>query len=106
MAKYLIQANLSGEGMKGVEKDTATGRQATVSKAVKGLGGKLEAFYFSFGEHDVVTIVDLPDIVTAAALAMHVSDTGLVRTMTAALLTVEETNQAIKKKVDYRAPGR
>ena len=106
MAKYLIQANLSGEGMKGVEKDTATGRQAVVSKAVAGLGGKLETFYFSLGEHDVVTIVDLPDIVTAAALAMHVSDSGLVRTMTTALLTVEETNQAIKKKVDYRAPGR
>ena len=81
-------------------------RQATLSKAVKGLGGKLEAFYFSLGEHDVVTIVELSDIFTAAALAMHVSDTGLVRTMTAALPTVEETNQAIKNKVDYRAPGR
>ncbi len=106
MAKYLIQANLSGEGMKGVEKDTASGRQAAVAKAVKGLGGKLEAFYFSLGEHDVLALVDLPDVVTATALAMHISDTGLVRTKTTALLSVEETNEAIKKKVEYRAPGR
>ena len=106
MAKYMIQANLSGEGIKGVEKDTASGRQAAVAKAVKGLGGKLEAFYFSLGEHDVLALVDLPDVMTATALAMHISDTGLVRTKTTALLSVEETNEAIKKKVEYRAPGR
>ena len=106
MAKFMIQAVVSGEGMKGIEKDTATVRQSVVAKAVKGLGGKLEVFYFSLGEYDVVAVVDLPDTTTAAALALHISDTGLVRTRTTALLSVEETNQAIKKKVEYRAPGK
>lgn len=106
MAKYLIQATLNADGMKGVEKDTGTGRRAAVTKAIEGLGGKVEAFYFSLGEHDVVVVVDMPDIVAVTAANMHVNESGLVRTKTTALLTVEEVNKAIKLKVDYRAPGR
>ena len=106
MAKYLIEATLSADGLKGIEKDTGSGRQTAFTKSVKGLGGKVEFFDFSLGEHDVIAIVDVPDIVTVAALALHISETGLVRTKTTALISAEEMNQAIKKKVEYRAPGR
>jgi uncharacterized protein with GYD domain len=106
MAKYMVQSTLTGEGMKGVEKDTATGRKAAVTKAIEGLGGKVEALYFSLGEYDVVVIADMPDIIAATAMLMHVNDSGLVRTKTTALLTVDEVDQAIKRKVAYRAPGR
>lgn len=106
MAKYMVQATLTGDGMKGVEKDTAAGRKKIVTKAIEGLGGKVEAFYFALGDYDVVVVVDMPDIVAAAAMSMHVSDSGLVRTKTTALLTTDEADQAIKKKVAYRAPGK
>jgi uncharacterized protein with GYD domain len=106
MAKYMIEAVLTAEGLKGVEKDTASGRRAAVTKAVEGLGGKLEAFYFSLGDHDVICLVDLPDIVSATALALHISDIGPVRTKTTALISVEEADKAIQMKVAYRAPGR
>jgi uncharacterized protein with GYD domain len=106
VAKYLIEATYSAEGLKGLEKDKPSGRQAVVTKAVKGLGGKVEAFYYSLGDHDVVVIIDLPDLVSATALAMHVSDSGLVRTKTTALLSVEDADRAVQMKVDYRAPGR
>ena len=106
MAKYLVQATLTAEGMKGVEKDTGTGRKAAVTKAIEGLGGKVEAFYFSLGDYDVMVVADLPDIVALTAMNMHVADSGLVRTKTTALLTMEEVNEAIKRKVNYRPPGR
>jgi uncharacterized protein with GYD domain len=106
MAKYLVQATLSAEGMKGVEKDTGTGRRAAVTKAIEGMGGKVEAFYFSLGDYDVTIVCDMPDIVAATAMNMHVNESGLVRTKTTALITVDEVDQAIKRKVDYRAPGR
>jgi hypothetical protein len=51
-------------------------------------------------------IADLPDNSTAAALGIAVSAAGLVRTRTTALLTVEETDRALEKTVNYRAPGR
>jgi uncharacterized protein with GYD domain len=61
--------------------------------------------YFALGEHDVLLIVDMPDVVSGAALGLRVSATGLVRTKTASLLTIEEADRALAKTVDYRAPG-
>ena len=106
MPKYLIESSYTAEGLKGLQKDKSSGRKAAVTKTVEALGGKLEAYYFALGEHDVVTILDLPDTVSAASLALAVSATGLVRTKTTVLLTVEETDKALAKKVAYRAPGK
>jgi uncharacterized protein with GYD domain len=105
MAKYLIEASYTPEGLRGVQKDKASGRKEVVAKAVERLGGKLEAMYGALGEHDGVLILDLPDAVSAAALAMAVSATGMVRTKTTALLTIEEMDRALGKTIDYRAPG-
>jgi uncharacterized protein with GYD domain len=102
MAKYLVEASYSADGLKGLQKDKAAGRKAAVAKAVESLGGKLEAFYYALGDRDVMAIVDLPNAVSATALALGASATGLVRTKTTALLTVEETDQALGKKVDFR----
>jgi uncharacterized protein with GYD domain len=73
-------------------------------KAVKGLGGSLEAFYFSLGDYDVVSILDLPDASAAAAYAIGISASGAVRTRTTPLLTVEEVDRGLAKSVDYRPP--
>jgi uncharacterized protein with GYD domain len=106
MPKYLIQASYNAEGLKGLTKDGAAGRRAAVTKAVKGLKGKVESFYFALGEDDVVVVVDLPDNVSVAALSLGASASGLVRTKTTALMTVEETDEALHKSSGYRAPGR
>jgi uncharacterized protein with GYD domain len=105
MGKYLIQAAYTAEGLKGLQKDKASGRKQAVTKAVEALGGKVEAMYFALGEHDVLLIVDMPDVVSGAALGLRVSATGLVRTKTTSLLTIEEADRALAKTVDYRAPG-
>lgn len=105
MPKYLIEASYTAEGLRGLQKDKASGRKQAVTKVVEGLEGKLEAMYFALGERDVILIVDVPDIVTGAALSLGVSASGLVRTKSTALLTVEETDRALAKRVTYRAPG-
>jgi uncharacterized protein with GYD domain len=106
MPKYLIQASYTAEGLKGLQKDKASGRKTAVASAAETLGGKLEATYYTFGEEDVIVILDLPDNVAASALSLAVSASGLVRTKTTPLLTVEETDKALAKSVSYRAPGR
>jgi uncharacterized protein with GYD domain len=106
MPKYLISASYSAEGLRGLQRDKASGRRQAVSAAIEGLGGKLECFYNALGEDDVYVIADLPDNSTAAAIGVTVSATGLVRARTTALLTVEETDRALEKSVNYRAPGR
>jgi len=106
MPKYLIQASYSAEGLKGLQKDKASGRKAAVSQAVEGLGGRIDAIYYAFGDHDAVLILDLPDNVSASAFSLAVSASGFVRTKTTPLLTVEETDKALQKSVTYRAPGK
>jgi uncharacterized protein with GYD domain len=108
MAKFLIQAGYSHDGIKGVIKDGGTGRRTAVEAAVKALGGRLEAFYFAFGESDVVGIIDGPDNISAAAFALAVGATGALSSFkTTVLMTPEEVDQAAKKAAgaSYRAPG-
>jgi uncharacterized protein with GYD domain len=106
MAKYLIEGSYTAEGIKGVLKEGGTGRRDAVSAALKGLGGKVEAMYYAFGDTDVYVIIEAPDNVTAAALAMGVAATGTVAVKTRVLMTVEEIDQATKKTLSYRPAGR
>ena len=72
---------------------------------VTALGGKLETFYFAFGETDVYGICELPDSVTAAAASLAINSSGMVSETIVPLLTPEEIDQACKKSVAYRPPG-
>jgi len=105
MPRYLIEATYSTEGIKGLMRDSASGRRADVQAAVKAMCGKVESFYYSFGSVDVIVIAELPDNVSAAAIGLGTSGTGAVRVKTTPLLTVEEVDQALEINVKYRAPG-
>ena len=105
MPKFLIQAEYTAEGLKVLMKDNAAGRTAAVKKAVASVGGKLDALYWVLGEDDAVSIVELPDAESAAALGMALGASGLVRTKTTRLLTADEVDVALGKTVTYRASG-
>jgi uncharacterized protein with GYD domain len=53
----------------------------------------------------VIAVLDLPNTVSAAAVALAAGSSGLVRPKTTALLTVEETDQALAMTTSYKAPG-
>ena len=106
MAKYLVEARYTAEGAKGLAREGGTGRRAAAAKAVEGLGGKIEAFYYAFGDVDAYVIFDVPDNVSAAALALAVGQSGGINTKTVVLITPEEMDQAGKRAVDFRPPGR
>ncbi len=106
MPKYLLQASYTAEGLRGLQKDKASGRRQAVVNALEPLRGKIESFNFAFGDHDVVAVIDMPDNVNAAAICLAVAASGLVQLKTTPLLTVEETDQALAKSVSYRAPGK
>ena len=105
MPRYLFQANYTAAGAKGIVKEGGTARRAAVEKSIAGLEGKLEAFYFAFGETDAFVIAELPDNTSAAALAFAVAQSGAATTKTTVLLTPEEADQATRKSVQYRPPG-
>jgi len=106
MPKFLLQGSYTAEGLKGLAKDKATGRKASVTAALQTAGVMVESFYFSFGSDDVVLIVDAPDNATATAVSIAVSSTGLISLHTTPLLTATEVDAALAKKVTYTPPGR
>ena len=105
MPKYLIKAKYEADGAKGLIKEGGTGRRAAVIKATEALGGKLESFYFAYGEDDAYLIVDMPDPSSGLALSLAVNASGAVRLQTIPLITCEEIDAASQKTVSYRAPG-
>ena len=106
MPKYLVVASYTAEGAKGVLKDGGTKRRQAAEAALKSVGGKVDAFYFAFGENDVYAIIDAPDNISMAAASMAIGASGAVRTKTVVLLAPEEIDQATKKTTNYQAPGR
>src|SRR4029450_541438 len=102
MPKYLFEASYTAEGAKGLLKEGGSKRRAAVESSLKALGGKIDAFYYAMGEHDVYLIVDVPDNASAAAVSMAVNAAGAVRLKTTVLLTTEEIDAATKKTIDYR----
>ena len=106
MPKYLIKASYSSQGVKGVLSEGGTGRAKALEKTVAGVGGRLESFYFAFGTDDVYVVADLPDNSSAIALAATVGASGaLTNYETVVLHTPEDVDAAMKKSIDYRAPG-
>ncbi|MBI3047082.1 MAG: GYD domain-containing protein [Acidobacteria bacterium] len=106
MPKYLVAASYTTEGVKGLAKDGGTKRRQAAEAAIKSIGGRLEGFYFAFGEHDAYAIVDAPDNASVAAASLAINASGAVQAKTIVLLTPEELDQAAKKSVTYQPPGR
>jgi uncharacterized protein with GYD domain len=105
MPKYLVQASYIGDGVQGLRQEGGSARRDAVEKACLSVGGKLDAFYYAFGESDVVTVIDLPDNATAAGVALLIGASGKVDIKTTVLLTPEEVDAAVKVGGDYRPPG-
>jgi uncharacterized protein with GYD domain len=105
MPKYLIEARYVGTGIEGLLKEGGSRRRIAIDELFKSVGGSVEAFYYAFGDKDVIVIGTLPDNATAAALAYKVNASGAVDCRTIVLMTAEEIDTAVAKSSHYRPPG-
>jgi uncharacterized protein with GYD domain len=105
MPKYLVKASYTAEGVKGLLKDGGSKRRDAAKKLVESVGGKLECFYFAFGDADAILIADFPDAAAATAASLAVNASGALRLSTTALTTPEDVDKAAKMSVPYKAPG-
>ena len=97
MAMYMFQIAYSATAVSSLITHPQD-RAEAVRKMIEKIGGKIVGFWFSFGEYDLVSIVELPDNVTAAAFAFAVAGGGSVKAQkTTPLLSVEEGQASLKK---------
>jgi len=106
MPKYLLEVSYTAEGAKGLLKDGGSKRRAAAQAVIESVGGKMESFYYAFGDRDVLVIADVPDAVSAAAMAVALGASGAVRGKTTVLLTADDLDAAVKKSAQYTPPGR
>ncbi len=97
MAHYLIQVSYTPEAWAAMVKNPHD-RAEAVEGAVKKLGGKMERFWMSFGEFDIVGVVDMPNNVAAAAFAMAIAAGGACRNVkTTPLLSTNDGVEALRQ---------
>ncbi|HKW04442.1 MAG TPA: GYD domain-containing protein [Nitrososphaerales archaeon] len=105
MPKYLIQGSYTSEGTRGVLKEGGTGRKEAVEKLVRGLGGRVEAMYFTFGGDDFMIIADVPDSASMVAASFVPRASGTVNVRTTQLISPEEVDEGVRKSVNFRPAG-
>jgi len=107
MPQYMLQASYTPEAWARMMKSPQD-RAEAIRPMIEGLGGTLHSFHVSFGEYDVVLMVEAPDNVSAAALSMAAAAGGSLSSIkTTPLMTVQEEMEALKKAsgAGYRPPS-
>src|ERR1051325_11615114 len=83
-------------------------RRVAAKQYIESVGGKMQGFWYAFGDHDAYALYEATDNVSMAANAIAITAGGALSALqTIALLTVEETLAALKKasSIKYRPPG-
>ncbi len=97
MPMYLLQVSYSAEALAAMIKHPQN-RGDAVRKAIEKLGGAIGGFWMSFGDYDVVAIIEMPDNVSAAAFALAAAAGGACKSVkTTPLLSAEDAMAAMKK---------
>jgi len=73
-------------------------RSKAVGALLEKLGGRLVAYYYTFGEYDGFVIAEMPDQVSglAASIVSYLGG-GVTKLKTTVLIPVDEAMQAMKK---------
>ena len=107
MPFYMTQASYTPEAWKAMVASPQD-RAATMEKLIEAAGGKMQQFFFAFGEYDVVIISEAPDNTAYSSVALAAAAGGaLSKLKTTVLMTTEEGLAALRGagEVAYRLPG-
>src|SRR5215468_4073793 len=97
MAWYMLRAKLTQPSVQGLVAKPQD-RKVAVSKLVESLGGTLHHYFFAFGQHDVVLILELPGHDEAMALVMAAANTGSISDAETTVLVPSDSAIGAMKK--------
>ncbi len=97
MASFLVQVSYTPEALSALIAKPQN-RMAVVKKSVENLGGTFTSSWMSFGDYDLVMLLEMPNNVSAAALAIAAAAGGSLKAIkTTPLLTIDQALSALKK---------
>jgi len=102
--RYLFSAAFTVDGIKNLQKQSATAFKAGVAKFFESVGGKLESWYFDYGTNTAYGFVDYPDEIAAATAQATVNAGGFAHVTYRPVLSAEDADRALAKSVAIRPP--
>ena len=94
MGQYVLLLRWTDTGIKSV-KDTIK-RAESFRKYLEKKGGKLTDIFYTFGQYDLVLIVDLPNDNEAMSVLLGTGSLGNIRSTTLKAFNLEETRKIVE----------
>ena len=94
MPHYILLINWREQGI--IKIKDSSDRYNSFKASVEKVGGKLIGGYYTFGEYDVVIIIEAPNDETVMSLMLKVGSAGNVRSKTLKAFSTEEGMKIIK----------
>jgi len=107
VAKYLALFNFGSEAIRRFVASPSD-RTAVVKELVHSVGGKLECYYWMFGQYDGMAVFEMPDAETTAATILAIVSSGaFTRFETHELIAVSDLTSIAKRArgIAYQPPG-
>jgi uncharacterized protein with GYD domain len=110
MPIFITQGKYSGDSIKGMIAKPED-RSEAVAKLVERAGGKLLAYYVTFGENDFMAITELPSHKEVSTVVLAAAATGAITDVKTTLAMTGAEAKAIFAATGalaaaYRAPGK
>lgn len=102
--KYFFHATFTADGMKNLQRQSATGFKAGVARFFGSAGGNLESWYFDYADGSAYGFVDYPDEIAAATAQASVNAAGFARVTYNPVLSAEDTDKALAKSSAVQPP--
>jgi uncharacterized protein with GYD domain len=94
MPHYILLINWTEQGISKIKESAA--RYNSFKVLVEKAGGKLIGGYYTFGEYDVIIIIEAPNDEIVMSLMLNVGSSGNVRSKTLKAFSSEEGFKIIK----------
>jgi uncharacterized protein with GYD domain len=110
MSIYVLRGRYSSEAIKGMMASPED-REAAIGKVAEKAGGKLIAYYLTFGDDDWMVIIDCPNSEAALSIAIIAAAGGSITDVKTTLaMTTKEAMAAFKSAGElaksFKGPGR
>ena len=95
MPNYIVLINFTDKGRQNAKQGWTQDRPK-VKAQIQKMGGKMTG-YLTFGQYDVVELLELPDDKAAAKFALMAGATGLVSTVTLKAFSEDEVDKMVQE---------
>jgi uncharacterized protein with GYD domain len=105
MVTAMVQFSYTAAAVQNLVKNPED-RSKAVKALIEKLGGKLLAYYYTYGEYDGFVIAEMPDNATALATNLAAMNPATITKLkTTVLITVQEAMEAMKKAQGLSLPS-